>query len=89
MGHCMGYSVATLPQQMPANTGHWSNAATEMTHRFQRRPSICLALGHCLVFFWNDSGAQIYSRHFPVGTEHLCSISAMFVQRRRRWAGFV
>ena len=56
----MRYSVATLPQQIPANTGHWPNAATEMTHNLQRWPSICLALDHCLVFFWNDSGVRFY-----------------------------
>ena len=55
--------------------GHWASAATEMTHRLQRRPSICLAFGHCLVFFWNDSGARFYAGHFPVGTEHSCRIS--------------
>ena len=42
MGYCMGYSFATLPQQIPANTGHWPNAATDMTHRFQRRPILTL-----------------------------------------------
>ena len=61
MGHCMGYSVATLPQQIPANTIHWPNAATEMTHSLQRWPSICLELDHCLVFFWNDSGVRFYT----------------------------
>ena len=61
MGHCMRYSV-TLPQQIPANTGHWPNAATEMIHNFQRRPSICLALGHWLKFFWNDSSARFYTQ---------------------------
>ena len=30
MGHCMGYSVATLPQQIPANTGHWPNAVEDV-----------------------------------------------------------
>ena len=47
-GHCVGHSVVTLTQHIQANT--WPNAATEMTHRLQRRPSICLASGSCFVF---------------------------------------
>ena len=88
MGHSMGYSVATLPQQIPANTGHWPNAATEMTHSLQRWPSICLALDHCLVFF--SGMILVYDFiHFPVGTDHWCGIGTLLVQRRRRWAGVV
>ena len=48
-GHCVGYSVVPLTPHIPANTGHRHNAATRMTHRLPR-PSICLALGRCLVF---------------------------------------
>ena len=52
MGHCMGYGVAILPQQIPANTGHWPNAATEMTHSFQRWPSIWSLSCVFLEWFW-------------------------------------
>ena len=89
MGHCMGYSVATLPQQIPANTGHWPNAATEMTHSLQRWPSICLALDHWIVLCFSGMILVYDFIHFPVGSEHSCGIGALLVQRQRRCAGVV
>ena len=45
-----GYSAVTLTSLIPLNAGHRPNAAIESTHHLQRRSSIRLTLGRCLVF---------------------------------------
>ena len=80
------HSVVTLTQHIRANTGHLPNAAIEMKHRLQRRLSIYLTLGRCLVLFWDD----LLHDFVPdtVNTEHSCGIYTILDQRQRRWAGF-
>ena len=45
-----GYGAVTLTSLIPLNAGHRPNAAIELTHHLQRRSSIRLASGRCLVF---------------------------------------
>ena len=41
-GYCVGYSDAKLTQHILTNTGHWPNAATQMTHHFHVSPAFAL-----------------------------------------------